>query len=355
MFRSRLTLLVLLLPLGLYAQLGNKLRSLVAEDTLAPPDYDTGYVKVYGQELTISLLSNYRLASLEVGDSTGHEVGFHTNNSTQYGLGLTYKWLTLEGTVSIPAINSADPKMGTTRSQSLGFGLTARRIWIRSFWNHTTGFRPDPPQAIVAGWQPGDTWPLRPDLRSETVMASVNWATSKKRRYSQNAALWQMERQQRSAGTWVLGGALWYSDVRADSSLVPVRDSLAFDTLSRIDRAQRFIVGPTFGYTHTFVFWHRGFIHVALLTGGGYRSQKLRQAETGSWKTYTGGSSLTEVKLGAGYNGNRWYTAITMAFYLNSDSEDEKVRLGGMFGNIRFALGFRFGSPRIKGMDRLGF
>jgi hypothetical protein len=355
MFRSRSALLLLLLPLGLQAQLGNKLRSLVIEDTLAPPDHDTAYIKEYRQELTLSVISNARLATLEIGDSSGHHADFYTNSATQYGLSLTYKWLTLEGTVSIPALNTPDPKLGTTRSQSLGFGATGRRLWIRSFWNLTTGFRPEPPQAIVAGWQAGDAWPLRPDLRSETVMASVNWATSKKRRFSQNAALWQMERQQRSAGTWVLGGALWYSDVRADSSLVPFRDSLAFDSASCIDRAQRFLLGPTFGYTHTFVFWHRGFIHAALLTGAAYRSQKLRQAETGSWKTYTGASSLTEAKLGVGYNGNRWYTAITMAFYINSDSEEEKVQLGGMFGNVRFALGFRFGAPNIKGMDRLGF
>src|SRR5690242_14578336 len=63
--------LFLLLPWGLQAQLGNKLRSLVAEDTLAPPDHDTAYIKQYRQELTLSVISNLRLASLEVGDSTG--------------------------------------------------------------------------------------------------------------------------------------------------------------------------------------------------------------------------------------------------------------------------------------------
>ncbi|MBL0044127.1 MAG: DUF4421 family protein [Flavobacteriales bacterium] len=336
------------------AQLGDRIRHFLVGDTAAPPDHDTAYIATYNQDLTISLLSSYRLASLDITDTSGHSVTYTTNNAVQYGAGITYKWLSVDGTISIPALDAADPAFGKTRSRSIGAGLTARRLWIRAFWNKTSGYYPEQPAAVSQGWKEGAPIPVRPDLTTETVMASVNYALSKKRRFSQNAALWQMERQSRSAGTWVLGGAFWFTDLRADSSVVPVRDSVAFSPVARIDRAKRVLLGATVGYTHTFVFWRTGFIHFSLLAGAASRDQRLRTASDGAWVSSNGISSLSEFKLGAGYNGDRWYTALTTAFFLNSDGEEESVRLGSTYGTVRFAVGVRFGKPNIRGMEKVG-
>ncbi len=350
-----LLLLAACLPSCAHGQLGERIRRFFEGDTTAPPDYDTAYIATYGQNLTISAISSYRIASLDIADTSKHAVTYTSNNATQYGAGVTYKCLSVDGTITIPGLGVTNPELGKTRSRTLGAGLTSRRLWIRSFWNKTTGFYPEQPQAVSLGWKEGDQQPTRPDLVNETVMASVNYALSKKRRFSQNAALWQMERQKRSAGTWVLGGSFWYTDLRADSSVVPARDSLAFNPEARIDHARRVLLGATIGYTHTFVFWHTGFIHISVLGGAASRNQDLHYASDNSWHSTNAVSSITEVKFGSGYNGDRWYAALTTAYYINSDDkEKEAVSLGSTYGTVRFAVGLRFGKPNIKGIGKVG-
>jgi hypothetical protein len=163
-----------------------------------------------------------------------------------------------------------------------------------------------------------------------------------------------MERQKRSAGTWVAGASFWHTRLAADSSMVPSTDSVAFLPAAHVQGARRMVIGASIGYTHTFVFWHTGFIHASLLTGAASRDQLLQLDGRNERISSKGASSLTELKVGAGYNGDHWYTALTTAFYLNADDGKDEVSLGSLYGSVRFAVGMRFGRPNIRGMDKLG-
>lgn len=337
------------------AQFGAFVRRILVGDTNAAPNYDTAYITTYRQHLTLSAVTNYRIASVDIADTLQHSVRFSTNNATQYGAALDFKWLSVEATFSVPALDAADPTYGRTRSRGIGAGYTGRRLWIRGFWNTSAGFYPEQPAAIVPGWEPGNAWPSRRDLEMETWMGSVNYALSKKRRFSQVAALTQMERQKHSAGTWVAGASFWLSRLAADSTLVPVSGELAFAPEARIVSARRTLLGLSIGYTHTFVFLRKGFIHLSALTGAASSDQVRRLQGEEARPAEKGTSSLTEFKAGMGFNGDRWYTALTMAFYINEDADDQRVKLGSTYGTVRFALGYRFGRPNIKGLEKLGF
>ena len=172
--------------------------------------------------------------------------------------------------------------------------------------------------------------------------------------YSQVAALTQMERQKRSAGTFVCGAAFWLTRMNADSALVPTTGPLAFAPEAGIRASRRTIVGTTVGYAHTFVFWHKGFIHLALLAGAGYSDQTRTMGKNGERAADTGVSALMEFKGGIGFNGDRWYTGLTLAYYLNEDADDHVAMLGSMYGSARWAIGYRLGRPNIKGLDKVG-
>ncbi|HNA31967.1 MAG TPA: DUF4421 family protein [Flavobacteriales bacterium] len=336
------------------AQFGAFVRKLLVGDTLAPPNYDTAYISTFRQRLTLSLVSSYRLATLDISDTLGHAVSWSTNNATQYGVALDSRWLSVEATFSIPALDPADPLYGRTSSKGVALGYTGRHIWVRGFWNYNSGFYADPPNAIAPDHIDGQPWPHRPDLGVETWMASVNYALNRKNRYSQVAALTQMERQKRSAGTFVCGAAFWLTRMNADSALVPTTGPLAFAPEAGIRASRRTIVGTTVGYAHTFVFWHKGFIHLALLAGAGYSDQTRTMGKNGERAADTGVSALMEFKGGIGFNGDRWYTGLTLAYYLNEDADDHVAMLGSMYGSARWAIGYRLGRPNIKGLDKVG-
>ncbi len=354
---SRLTILLFLSVLtstSVDAQFGAFVRRILVGDTAAPPNYDTAYITTYRQTLTTSAVAGYRIASVDISDTLGHEVTYSTNNVTQYGMALDFKWLSVEATFSIPALDAADPTYGSTKSKGFGAGYTGRRLWIRGFWNTSTGFYPEDPKAIMPEWKQGETWSSRPNLQVETWMGAINYALSKKKRYSQVAALTQMERQKRSACTWVAGASFWLTRLSSDSTLAPVSGAFAFAPEARIIMARRTLYGASIGYTHTFVLWHKGFIHFSLLTGAA-ASDQIRQLQGEEAQPAEKGlGSLTEFKAGIGFNGDRWYSGLTTAFYYNADADDQSVSIGSTYGSVRFALGYRFGRPNIKGLDKVG-
>lgn len=335
-------------------QFGLFLRKIFVGDTTAPPNHDTAYISTYRQNVTLSAVSSYRIASIDIADTLGHAVTWSTNNLTQYGAAIDYRWLSVEATFSIPALDAGDPTYGSTTSRGVGLGYTGRRIWFRGFWNTSSGFYAEQPAALVKDWKTGDAWPSRKDLSAETWMGSFNYALSRKRRYSQVAALTQMERQRKSAGTWVAGASFWLTRMSADSTLVPVTGPLAFAPEARIIASRRTLFGATIGYTHTFVIGRKGFIHLSLLTGAASSDQTRTLQGDARQPAEKGLSNITEFKGGLGFNGDRWYTSLTTAFYYNSDADDNVVSLASTYGSVRFALGIRLGRPNIKGLEKVG-
>lgn len=330
------------------AQLGEPLQRMLNGDPNAPPPYDTAYVASYRSNLVVSALVKYQQVDVDLESVEGDDYSMSGNTTEQYGVGLNFKWLSVEATFDVPAWSDHDPALGKTTSKGLGLGFTGRRLWARGFVNNTTGYYLNDPLR----WTGQETPLTRPDLYNRTYMVSVNYALSGKRRFSQNAALFQMERQKRSAGSFVAGFSGWHTEIGADSSLIgpDIVDSL--DLASGFSGLKRWMTGLTFGYTHAFSFWHKGFIHFALLPGVAYVQQDIL-TPTGTLHG-NGTAGITEMKLGAGYNGDRWYTALTTSFYYSTTAIADQLNLATNYGHVRFALGLRLGDPGIKILQKVG-
>lgn len=348
-----LSLLFLLVTAG-HAQFGNRVRSLLNGDSLAPPDHDTAYITTYRSRLVLSLLTKYSYVDVDLEHGPSDHYTFLTNSNEQYGVGLNYKWLSAEVTFNVPLFNQYDASLGKTESRGFGLGYTGRRLWARGFWNTAEGFYLEDPERWIDGWTEGQAPIVRPDISNTAYLLSVNYALSGKRRYSQNAALFQMERQKRSAGTFVAGVSAWLSDVQGDSSLVRPALQDTFQLATGFTRVKRSLAGVTFGYTHTFAFWHKGFIHVAVLPGLAYVKQTIVPTEGEDLVGEGAAAAVSEFKLGAGFNGDRWYTALTTSFYYSSVDIAENLSLATNYGFIRVALGMRFGGPNIKALGKVG-
>ncbi len=343
------TLVGTLLPCT--AQLGDRIRYLLNGDTL--PDYDTTYVITYRSALVISALTKYQFVTVDLEPAEGDALSLSSNNNEQYGVGLNYKWLSAEITFDVPAFNQYDPSLGKTTSRGIGIGTTGRRLWARAFWNNTTGYYLDDPQRWLGGWRQGDPTLVRPDLSNDTYLLSAKYALSGKRRYSHNAALFQMERQKKSAGTFLAGITAWRNVVSADSSLIGLALQDTFQLATGFTEVERTLGGLLFGYTHTFAFWHKGFLQVSVVPGVCYIRQSIAPT-VGEELVGAGIAGTTEFELGAGYNGDRWYAALTNNFYYATADIAENLGLSTNYGFTRFAVGIRLGGPKIKGLEKLG-
>lgn len=350
-------LLVFLVICGLalhaHAQFGDKVRRMLNGDPNAPPDHDTTYIASYRSNLTLSLLVRYQSVDVDIEQDEGDDLSFSANTTEQYGVGLNFKWLSAEATFNVPAFDDYDPALGKSRSRGFGLGYTGRKLWARGFWNNTTGYYLQNPARWTEGWKEGDAPVTRPDISSKSYVLSVNYALSGKRRFSQNAALFQVERQKKSAGTFVVGLSGWLTTVAGDSSLLSQALVDTFQLASGFRQLDRTVAAFTIGYTHTFAFWHKGFITASWMPGLGYVHQRIGVGGATELEG-SGAGVVSEFKLGVGYSGNRWYTALTTAYYYSTTPIAEHLNLSTNYGFLRFALGIRLGDPGIKGLEKVG-
>lgn len=331
-----------------------KFRGIVEVDPDAPAKYDTAYVTHYRDNLTVSLVSTYRSVNVDLANADDYTLSYSTNNAEQYGFGFSLKWLSVEATFGVPIFSKPEPGKGSTDSRGIGLGFTGRRIWGRVFYNSTHGFYAEDPQQIDPDWIEGDDWPVRSDLKNNTLLASATYALSKKKRFSQNAAQFQVERQKRSAGTFVAGIGVWVSNISADSSLVPIALLDTFGIDARFKGVHRTVIGGTIGYAHTFVLFHKAFIHLAVLPGVASSHYRVTPEDDGEDIKGTQAGALTEVKFGAGYNGDRWYASLTSAVYVSSADVADNVSLDATYVFVRAAIGMRFRSPQWGVLEKVG-
>lgn len=346
--RSLGLILLLLIGGSLQAQFGKKIQSFLSVDANAAPDHDTAYIAIYRSDLVISAVAKVQLVDVAIEPIDGDDLTYSINGKEQYGFGLDYKWLSVEATFNVPALSDYDASLGKSTSKGLGIGFTGRRLWARGFWNTTQGYYLNDPERWTGSKDPM----VRGDLYNRTFLLSLNYALSNKRRFSQNAALFQMERQKKSAGTAVAGLSAWHTTISADSSILNPALVDTFQLATGFSGLQRLLVGVTLGYAHTFSFGHKGFLHAAILPGVTYADQRITTPTEALHGTGTAG--VAEFKLGAGFNGDRWYGAITTSFYYSTTPIAEKLNLSTNYGFVRFAIGVRLGDPGIKVLGKVG-
>jgi len=336
------------------AQLGNKFRAILVGDSLAPPDYDTAYVANYQSDLVISMVARHQLVEVDLEqDDGGDGLAYSTNTREQYGFGINYKWLSAEATFNVPALDHYDPAYGKTTSRGFGIGYTGRRLWLRGFWSNAEGYFLNDPDRWVVGRSEDDPPVVRGDMGTNTYLLSANYALSGKKRYSQNAAIFQLERQKRSAGTFVVGLSSWRTIVDADSSIINSALVDTFDLVTGFTELRRTLINASIGYTHTIAFWRKGFINFALQPGIAYVQQAIVSSPDEELKGTTV-ASATEFKVGAGFNGDRWYGALTTSVYYSTTPIAEKMSVGTNYVFVRFALGVRLAGPKSGILKKVG-
>lgn len=309
-------------------------------DSTAGPDFDTTYIASYRDDLVLSPIMAHQSASVNLSRTDGNDLGLTTNTPVQYGLALDYKWLGVEYTATIAGLSSIDSDRGATESRGLGFGYTGRKWWFRNMLRQSKGFHVDDPTAVVPDWNEGDPYPYRGDMETVTYMATLNHG-SNSRRYSHTAALWQMERQKRSAGSWVVGGTFWFTRTTVDSSLVPLYQRELYEVPITVTSVRRWVVGVTGGYTYTLSLWGRGFANLMVVPGLGAQQQALGTSQGSSMNAGWSTALTAEVRVGAGYVGDHWYIALTAYSFQSTGHVTPDVQLGNGLASARLAAGWR--------------
>jgi hypothetical protein len=263
------------------------------------PDHDTTYYRSFKGAIIVRAFLSRKYMVLKM-DPPGNipDMGYHAHTPLSFGLGLTYRSLSVSLSKGLNFLQSNEKK-GETHSTDLQVHLYKRKWTIDAFAEFYQGGYLTP---HGLGSADGQSYYTRPDLGESLVGLSVYRVLNDKR-FCYGAGLSQNAWQQRSAGSFLVGGEAFYIANHADSGFAPSLVDPVYNQ-ENLHKVHLFEIGPGIGYAYTLVLQKHYF-----LLGSVNANINLGYSREVGNGIGAGRFSLTPnylVRLGGGYNTNTW-------------------------------------------------
>ena len=351
---------------GLVALLGSA--QVEAQDSLRSPmlngGFDSTYVLDYTHMLTVRAYFSTKFNAMDVDDrKLASHIEYRPNTNVNFGVGASYRALTLNLGVGVPLLNNDDSLRGETSYLDAQGNMYGRRYAINLFAQLYRGYYID--QLSFPGFEQDSgyleairTDRIRPDIRQRNFGASALYILNN-HRFSYRAAFNQDAWQRKSAGSWLLGGAFVYQAVRAERPVIPEPIDSSWREPLRFRRIDQVEFGGMGGYAHTFVVKERLYFSFTLCLGLGLvrNGASVQGADGYERRAHWGGNLRSQGRIAAGYNSPRTNVGLS---YVNEQSQTSLAReaiYGWSVGNFRLFLVRRFNTdlPAVDAvMRRLG-
>lgn len=310
---------------------------------------DTLYIRSFRRQPHLTFEFARKIQSVEIRSPLEEQlvIRYLPNSLFNFIGSFDYRWLSLSlGLVKIPA----DPANGVTSQFSLRASLNGKRVWNTNFLQVYNGFYlQNPDQIDPSGDLAKSDLRIRPDIQSITLFSNLAYCFNPER-FSYRAALWQLDRQEKSAGSFVLGASYRLNVLISDSSLglIPMAVKSHFEPARRVTSQRLSNLTVHGGYIHTFVFRKYWFITLYLLPGISSQGGAYL-AEDGMERRFTSRMVFAnEFRFIAGYNHDSWFTGISTHTLSFSGNRKTEIWVDHNYNWFRIFAGFRFGTPGPK-------
>jgi len=293
-----LLLLSLLIVGGANAQVQAPERGLSKGQTAAV-DHDTAYYRSFSGTIIGRIYLSRSYLQFKMEPPAGiPPMSYPVNKPLSLGVGLTYKSFSFSFSKGLNFLQSNKDK-GATKSTDLQMHLYKRKWTIDLVAAFYRGYYLNP-----RGLGVGDShdYYVRPDVKIKMIGSSVYRVLNSKR-FCYGAGLSQNAWQQRSAGSFLLGGKAFYITIGGDSSFVPYSVDSAYYK-SNIHKLHVFEIGPGIGYAYTLVLQKHYFLLGSFEENFNFRLS--HETGNGIGANRAGFSTNYMLRLAAGYNTNKW-------------------------------------------------
>ncbi|WP_338869968.1 DUF4421 family protein [Spirosoma sp. SC4-14] len=302
------------------------------------PRVDKRFITTYYGRLHLYAVSDRQNYGVRIAGPT-YSLHYKPNLAWALGLGIDYRWIGTEITVKLPFLGYNTATKGKTKPFGATFNVNNRRLWISSQYQFYRGFYLANPDALEADWLlHHTTYPYRNDLKSQTINTQVQYLFNPLQ-LSIPASLLQRERQQKSAGTWIVGGFLIYQYIHADSSFILPHLLTDFPAVSNFSRYRTISLGVDGGYTQTFVLGKYLFTNLTLRPGLSILWQQDNVSSSLASRLRLGWQGVASATIG--YSTPRYYGGIYASMTLanrtfgntlvNTDAEYFRLVFGRRF------------------------
>jgi len=282
-----------------------------------------------------SRFNNFKLSSYD------DKLVYKPNHHNDIGLGFTYKVISVNFEFYIPPFGQNNGYYGITHSFDVQTYVYIKKFVVDFYSQFYTGYYLANGNQILADGQPNVV--KRPDISSKDISLLCQYVFND-RHFSFNGPFYQNEIQEKSAGSFQLGGGFYHNDGHADSSFIPslLKDP-GFFSGHNFNAFSYTGIGVTGGYAYTLVIHKHFFLTGSVTAGIGIGDAVL--TNNGKDNRF-GPEYMTNGKFAAGYTNDKYFIGVT---YLRLVTEMNSVAPHTFeqesTGNFRFTIAKRF---RIK-------
>lgn len=267
--------------------------------TYEKADHDTSYYRSFKGTIIARVYLSRSYLQFNADPPPGiHGVNYHVNKPLSLGLGLTYKSLSFSYSKGLNFIHSNKDKVAT-KSTDLQLHLYKRKWTIDALASFYRGYYLNPKGLAADGGAP---YYVRPDLHIKLIGTSI-YRVLNDQRFCYGAGLSQNAWQQKSAGSFLLGGQAFYVFMGGDSSFVPTKVDSNY-AKGNIHKLNLLEIGLGVGYAYTLVIQKRYYLLGSLNVN--YNFRYSHETGSGIGTNKVGFSPNYLLRLGAGYNTNTW-------------------------------------------------
>jgi len=310
--------------------------------TIQGQNLDSNYLENYQHLLTARLYLSQKVTTYEYyPEDNSFDINYSPNTSLNLGIGATYQRITLNLGYGYQFLNQ-DEELGQTRYLDLQAHLSADKYILDFFGQFYRGFYLNQETPLPEG-----EYYTRPDIGVIMIGANFQGIFNYKK-YSMRSLLFQDEWQKKSAGSWLLGGQVFYTRGRSDSTIVPyfIEDERG---LAQAINFAEIAIAP--GYAHNFVIKKHFYFGFAFKLGLGMGVSNFEESETEERVSNLYISPNPGLRVGLGYNSEKSaFSILVISQSVNTNLNDGDQRFLFTTGNVRINYTRRYS---IKKLDKL--
>lgn len=272
---------------------------------------DSLYIRGYNHKLMLMGFAVKDILFLSV-ENPGKEIMYMPNNPTELGLGLAWNNTVLCFSYGYGFDFMRDKELGRTKSFDFQLHNYSRKFVLDLFVQDYKGFYMEEDKS--------DLYVLCPDLGIRQFGFNGQYIFNNKR-FSYKAAFNQSERQLRSAGSFLAGAGVYFTEIRSDSSFV----------YNGKNNLENFQFGINAGYVYTWVLGKHWHINASATMGICFGSEKISKFGKQRLEVYP----TVLPRLAVGYNHTTWAFCFSFVGNMTFPAFKDKEALGLMSGGFQ--------------------
>lgn len=271
---------------------------------------DKRFIEDHTRKLTVRLFTNTKFSRYVIGrNGNGEKLPYNTNDHVSLGAGFNWRFIGANIGFKMPFVNNDYRRFGRTSSFDLQSFLYFRKLQVDVYVQAHNGLYVAQRNVLLRP-RLTDTFPYRPDLKTRNYGVNAQYIFNN-RRFSYRAAFVQNEYQKKSAGSFIVGAAVYHFRASADSAIIP-RDIRYPGEFWRegFDHSHVTSLSVNAGYAYTLVVAKHFFATGSFTAGPGLNYTFRRDGAIPRQKGGLDYQLNGTLRLAAGYNSPEYYAGV---------------------------------------------